>query len=77
MGWERGKTAKPKQQLLPIDLSESDITIINYIRQKTRTGIDDIAFNLKMDASILSLNLLDLEFKGLIKQLPGKYFELC
>ncbi len=77
MGWERGNTTKPKQQILPVDLTEDDLLIINFIRQKAKAGIDDIAFSLNKQASILSLSLLDLEFKGLIKQLPGKYFELA
>jgi len=77
MGWEQGKLSKPKQQQLPIDLTDNDYKILNFIGQKTRTGIDDIAFSLNMESSNLSLNLLDLEFKGLIKQLPGKYFELA
>jgi DNA processing protein len=76
MGWEQKKMKKSKQQALPLDLSVDDLNIINFIRQKTKVGIDDIVYHLDLDASILSLNLLDLEFKGLIKQLPGKYFEL-
>ena len=51
--------------------------IESLIKQKTRVGIDDISFQLKMPDSTLSLKLLELEFKGLIRQLPGKYFEIA
>ncbi len=77
MGWQSQKTVKPvKQKKLPVDLSQEKITILDFIRKKVRVGIDDIAFDLQMDSGNLSLTLLDLEFSGLIRSLPGKFFEL-
>jgi DNA processing protein len=76
MGW---KTVRPKtkaQQTLPFDLSQSDLEIYSFIKNKTKAGIDEIAFALQIDAGNLSLQLLEMEFKGLIRTLPGKYYEL-
>ena len=39
--------------------------------------IDDISLTSEMSVSDCLVNLLTLEFKGLIKQLPGKLFLLC
>lgn len=39
--------------------------------------IDDIASGLAMSTSDCLINLLTLEFKGLVKQLPGKMFIRC
>ena len=36
--------------------------------------IDDIADEFKIDPSSACLNLMELELKGLVKQLPGKLF---
>jgi DNA processing protein len=62
---------------MPLGLSAQELAIVNFIRSKTKVGIDDIAFALQIDSGNLSLTLLDLEFKGIIRQLPGKFFELA
>ncbi|MFW5662417.1 MAG: DNA-processing protein DprA, partial [Bacteroidota bacterium] len=36
--------------------------------------IDTLADNTKLDISVILVRLLDLEFKGLARQLPGKYY---
>ncbi len=62
---------------MPLGLSTQELAIVNFIRSKTKAGIDDIAYALQIDSGNLSLTLLDLEFNGLIRQLPGKFFELA
>ena len=76
MGWETSTPKLPKQQQMPLGLSAQELAIVNFIRSKTKAGIDDIAFALQIDSGNLSLTLLDLEFNGIIRQLPGKFFEL-
>lgn len=76
MGWKNAKPVIKVQQTLPLDLSQSDIEIYTFIKNKTKAGIDEIAFALQIDAGNLSLQLLEMEFKGLIRTLPGKYYEL-
>ncbi len=77
MGWEISTPKQPKQQQMPLGLSPQELAIVNFIRSKTKAGIDDIAFALQIDSGNLSLTLLDLEFNGIIRQLPGKFFELA
>jgi len=51
--------------------------IIIYLQQKLKAGIDEIAFDLQIDPGELSLKLLELEFNGILRSLPGKYYELA
>ena len=77
MGWENSQPPKLKQHQIPLQLGETETQILQFIRNKTKAGIDDIAFALQIDSGNLSLTLLDLEFNGMIRQLPGKFFELA
>ncbi len=76
MGWNSDKPKPNIQQVLPLDLSAADMEIYTFIKNKTKTGIDEIAFALQIDSSNLSLQLLEMEFKGIIRSLPGKIYEL-
>ncbi|MCW8803816.1 MAG: DNA-processing protein DprA [Ignavibacteriaceae bacterium] len=62
----------PKQQ---IDLSFFEEKIINVLNSEP-LQIDRIATLAHMTTSECLVNLLSLEFKGLVKQLPGKMFAL-
>ena len=62
----------PKQQ---IDLSLFEEKIINVLNSEP-LHIDKIASLANLSTSDCLVNLLSLEFKGLIKQLPGKMFAL-
>jgi DNA processing protein len=62
----------PKQQ---IDLSLFEEKIINVMNAGP-LHIDKIASLANLSTSDCLVNLLSLEFKGLIKQLPGKMFAL-
>lgn len=77
MRWDSEKPKEKQQKLSMQDLTLSENQVVHFIRNKTRAGIDDIAFALQVDSGHLSLTLLDLEFKGIIRQLPGRVFELA
>lgn len=62
----------PKQQ---VDLSLFEEKIINVMNSEP-LHIDKIATLANLSTSDCLVNLLSLEFKGLIKQLPGKMFAL-
>lgn len=77
MGWSKIKTKSTKPQAqLPLDLSAEELHVLNYLRQKTKSGIDIMAFELNLNQSLLSSILLGLEMQGLIRTLPGKQYEL-
>jgi len=60
----------PKQQ---VDLSLFEENLINVLSSEA-LHIDRIATLANMTTSECLVNLLSLEFKGLVKQLPGKMF---
>jgi DNA processing protein len=62
----------PKQQ---VDLSLFEEKLINVLKAEP-LQIDKIASLANMTTSECLVNLLSLEFKGLVKQLPGKMFAL-
>jgi len=62
----------PKQQ---IDLSLFEEKIMNVLNSEP-LQIDKIASLTNLSTSDCLVNLLSLEFKGLVKQLPGKMFAL-
>jgi DNA processing protein len=76
MGWNTQTPKHSLQQSLPLDLSDSDLLVYSFIKNKTKVAIDEIAFALELDPGNLSLQLLEMEFKGLIRSLPGKMYEL-
>lgn len=76
MNWQDSSAVKPVQQSLTFDLEPDDLLIVNYIKQKNKVGIDDISFDLQMNQSEVLMRLLQLEFKGVLRSLPGKFFEL-
>lgn len=77
MGWNQPKPSEHPQQTISADLTDQELVLVNYLRHRPRAGMDDIAFDLQMDAGDLSLKLLELEFRGLVRSLPGKLFELA
>jgi predicted Rossmann fold nucleotide-binding protein DprA/Smf involved in DNA uptake len=72
-------TGKPQVQLnvnLFSHLSENELQVKKALMVSDQK-IDDLYFNTGIDMSQLALVLLDLEFKNLIKVLPGKIYSLC
>jgi DNA processing protein len=76
MNWHTTNATKPKQHTLTLDLEPDDLLIVNYIKQKNKIGIDDISFDLHMNQGEVLMRLLQLEFKGIVRSLPGKFFEM-
>jgi DNA processing protein len=77
LDWKVNSSVKPQkaQATLPLNLSAEELSIISFLRQHGKTGIDDIVFNLQLDQGSLSLMLLALEMQGLLRALPGKNYE--
>jgi DNA processing protein len=76
MNWDIEKKIKPKQHKLILDLDSDETKIVDYIKQKTKIAIDEISIDLGFESGFLSYKLLDLEFKGFIRSLPGKVYEM-
>jgi len=77
MGWQADKSKPTKQTQLFVELTEEQKMIINILAQKEKTGIDDLALLVKLPMSKTVAILLDLEFSGVVKSLPGKMYKLA
>jgi DNA processing protein len=58
------------------DLTEREKKIVSYLRVHQECTIDDLAFHCSIDLGDLSSELLQMEFKGMIKALPGNKYLL-
>jgi DNA processing protein len=78
LGWERPGGVKQKsiQRELFVNLSEDENKIIEIIRQQNEINIDILSAEADMPVSKVSPLLLNLEFSGLVKSLPGKVYKL-
>ena len=77
MSWD-SEEKNEIQLSLPIDLSEGEIKLIDHLKSNTNQNtIDQIHYNLKVSLSDLAAMLLNLEFKGIIRSLPGKKYKLA
>jgi DNA processing protein len=75
MGWEK-ENATGKTQQLPLfeELTDAEQTIMKLLMGQTKQSIDDLSVLSGLAISTLSSLLLNMEFKGLVKCLPGKYY---
>lgn len=78
MNWDNKpkKGKSPKQQQLFIDLSVEEQNIIDKLNLEGAKHIDQIAKELSIPAFQLFSTLLELEMKGLVKNLPGSIYEI-
>lgn len=64
------------QMSLAIDLSEDERTVFNILLNEKTVGLDALIYATQIQLSRLSEILINLEFSGLIKSLPGKKYIL-
>ena len=75
MGWEQKKGARVKQQsTLMLNLSPVESMIIDKVSSAGKVHIDELTQALQLPNSELALVLLNLEFNGILKSLPGNFF---
>ncbi|MGB0402456.1 MAG: DNA-processing protein DprA [Salibacteraceae bacterium] len=77
MGWSVKSKNKPVQQMnLLLDLNQNEEQLITAVQEQPKIRKDELSFVLGMSTSELSIVLLNLELKGLVKSLPGGVVEL-
>ncbi len=75
MIWEENQS-RPIQTSLLVELNEVEKKVVEFIQSQDEVHIDKISFALKMAPSATASLLLELEFKGLIRSLPGKLYSI-
>ena len=79
MNWDiisKENANKNNQIPLFVDLTEEETKIVNLIKEKGSSSIDFISIEADLPMSKTSSLLLQLEFKGVIKAMPGKMYNL-
>jgi DNA processing protein len=76
MRWEKGATNKHIQKQLFVDLNPLEKKVVENLESKENESIDALSYQTGFSQSELAMILLDLEFKGMIKSLPGKRYML-
>jgi DNA processing protein len=77
LGWddEKGKTKPQAQTKLLIDLTEEQEKVVDVLRQQAHT-IDRLTVLSGYPMSKVASILLELEFEGVVSNLPGKVYKL-
>lgn len=79
MGWDNESRIKKKktiQRELFIELTTEEQSITDKVREKEPIHIDQLATELNMPTYQLFSTLLELEIKGIIKNLPGNLYSI-
>lgn len=77
MRWDVSNTTnKHIQQKLFLELTEDEQPIVNILEKKHDVHVDIFYQTLEISPSKLASILLNLEFNGIIKSLPGKRYSL-
>ena len=78
MDWENVKNPIPVQKNLFLDdLIEEEKEIVTFLKEKEIASIDFLTLKIGVSTGIMSGLLLNLEFLGLVKSLPGKRYKLA
>ena len=74
MQWDANGAA-PLQTQLFRDLNDEEQLVIDILKENGETSIDFLVLQSKLSNSKIASILLNLEFDGLVKSLPGKMFK--
>ncbi len=75
MGWQSENSPLAVQKKLFVELNDEEKQIMNLLEETDEMSIDQIAAHCSLPLSKISYLLINLEFNGLVKCLPGKLFK--
>jgi DNA processing protein len=75
MGWKAEETVKLNQTKLFVELTSEEKLLFDILRQQDKMAIDNIALTAQLPMSKTASLLLEMEFKNVIKSLPGKMYK--
>jgi DNA processing protein len=77
MGWkEAAGMAKAVQRKIFIEMTVEEDKIVSLLQENGQLGIDEICILADSPMSKVSASLLNLEFEGVLKCMPGKVYSL-
>lgn len=76
MQWEKNKQDRGIQRQLFVELNEKERFIVDMLKETEHVSIDSITYKAQLSSSEAAGLMLELEFKGVVKTLPGKRYVL-
>ncbi len=76
LNWEKETVIGTTQKQLFVDLNDNERIILDNMEINKNNAIDTISIESGLSMSKTAAILLSLEFKGLVKTLPGKQYKL-
>lgn len=77
LNWEpKQKTTKTIQKQLFVELTKEEEHIYNFMKNQKKQELDSIALYCKLPIHKTTAILFNLEMKGVVRPLPGKFFEI-
>ncbi len=76
MNWDQSEKSVAKQLPLFAELTPAESIIAKALAEKGKSAIDLLSTYCNLPIGKLSAMLLELEFKGVVKSLPGKMYAL-
>lgn len=76
MGWEETKQKPAQQKKLFITLTDEEKILVDLLQTDQELGIDKLCIASKLNATKVASALINLEFKGVVRCLPGKVYRL-
>lgn len=77
LGWSFQKRTEQSSIPFVFDLNAEEKKIVDLLKEKGDTTLDLLALSAEMPVSKVSVVLLNLEFNGIVKSLPGKVYSLA
>lgn len=74
MRWEETEADSPEKVVIPLTIEEQ--AIADLMKKSVEIGIDELTLASKFQSSEVASFLLTMEFKGVVKSLPGKRYML-
>lgn len=74
MNWHRMDQQRTIQMQLPLDLPEAERKVLSLVQQSPEIPVDQLTQAAQLTPGELASTVLALEFKGLLRTLPGKRY---
>jgi DNA processing protein len=75
LGWIHEKKGPSSvQRSFFVELTSDETKVMNFLNEHGDSAIDEISVVLGIPVAKVSASLLNMEFSGLVRPLPGKYF---
>ena len=76
LDWQPKIGTTPRQTQLFVDLTPDEEKVVAILREKGDASIDNLITNTQLSSGVVASALLNLEFKDVVKLLPGKVYRL-